>query len=386
MAALEALAAVHAEHGHLQEVILQNFVPHPRYYGAEPAEIADEAQRTDTHGEALPPPAWATPVSLDDMRDARARVAAADARRGGADPAEPLGLVAPARGRGRHRPRRAVRERRPHLARASVPVGPHDAQAARAARLRAHRAPLRVPAVHGRRLDRAGRARRDQGELLELHPAPRLRPPRGAADPARPGGRGAIAKGRDGTGAGRGGAHGAVRGDAARGDRGHAPGGRRAAPRAGGRDGDVRREPEHQRLEHLHGRLRVLRLRPGQALPGRLRARPRGAGAARARGGGVRRHGDLHAVRHPPRLGARGLRALAAGGQGGGAGDPPARLLADGGVAHERRVRPRAARGVRASAGGRALGPRRARPPRCSTTACASGSRPTSCRWRAGWR
>ena len=43
--ALEALAAVHAEHGHLQEVILQNFVPHRRYYGEEPAEIADEAQR-----------------------------------------------------------------------------------------------------------------------------------------------------------------------------------------------------------------------------------------------------------------------------------------------------------------------------------------------------
>ena len=41
--ALEALAAVHAEHGHLQEVILQNFVPHRRYYGEEPAEIATEA-------------------------------------------------------------------------------------------------------------------------------------------------------------------------------------------------------------------------------------------------------------------------------------------------------------------------------------------------------
>src|ERR671916_34253 len=40
MAALEALAAVHADHGHLQEVILQNFVPHRRYYGEEPAEIA----------------------------------------------------------------------------------------------------------------------------------------------------------------------------------------------------------------------------------------------------------------------------------------------------------------------------------------------------------
>src|SRR5215203_1812088 len=43
--ALETLAAVHAEHGHLQEVILQNFVPHRRYYGDEPAEIAEEAQR-----------------------------------------------------------------------------------------------------------------------------------------------------------------------------------------------------------------------------------------------------------------------------------------------------------------------------------------------------
>ena len=42
---LEALAAVQAEHGHIQEVILQNFVPHQRYYGEEPAEIADAAAR-----------------------------------------------------------------------------------------------------------------------------------------------------------------------------------------------------------------------------------------------------------------------------------------------------------------------------------------------------
>src|SRR5687767_14193002 len=41
LAALDALAAVHAEHGHLQEVILQNFVPHRRYYGEEPADIAE---------------------------------------------------------------------------------------------------------------------------------------------------------------------------------------------------------------------------------------------------------------------------------------------------------------------------------------------------------
>jgi FO synthase len=69
LAALEALAAVHRDYGHLQEVILQNFVPHPRYYGAEPAEIADEAQAgTRPTGEPLPLPAWATRVALDDMR------------------------------------------------------------------------------------------------------------------------------------------------------------------------------------------------------------------------------------------------------------------------------------------------------------------------------
>src|SRR4051812_45876571 len=66
--ALRALAEVHAEHGHLQEVILQNFVPHPRYYGAEPAAIADEAQRSQSHGEPAPLPGWAQPISLDDMR------------------------------------------------------------------------------------------------------------------------------------------------------------------------------------------------------------------------------------------------------------------------------------------------------------------------------
>src|SRR3954463_5861988 len=40
---LEALSPVHAEPGHLQEVILQNYAPHRRYYGEEPADIATEA-------------------------------------------------------------------------------------------------------------------------------------------------------------------------------------------------------------------------------------------------------------------------------------------------------------------------------------------------------
>jgi FO synthase len=71
---LEALAAVHAEFGHIQEVILQNFVPHQRYYGQEPAEIADAAAReywrtgvADSRPE-LPLPQWACPVSIEDMK------------------------------------------------------------------------------------------------------------------------------------------------------------------------------------------------------------------------------------------------------------------------------------------------------------------------------
>ncbi|HEU4979403.1 MAG TPA: 5-amino-6-(D-ribitylamino)uracil--L-tyrosine 4-hydroxyphenyl transferase CofH [Solirubrobacteraceae bacterium] len=68
VAALEALAAVHAEHGHLQEVILQNFVPHPRYYGAEPADIAQRAQSEGVHGEPTAMPAWGSEVSLEEMR------------------------------------------------------------------------------------------------------------------------------------------------------------------------------------------------------------------------------------------------------------------------------------------------------------------------------
>jgi FO synthase len=69
IAALEALSEAQREYGHLQEVILQNFVPHPRYYGAEPAQIADQAQRGEREpGRPLPLPGWAEPVSLDDMR------------------------------------------------------------------------------------------------------------------------------------------------------------------------------------------------------------------------------------------------------------------------------------------------------------------------------
>jgi FO synthase len=72
---LQALADVHAEYGHLQEVILQNFVPHPRYYGREPADIAANAAsaywRTGIWDGApeQPLPAWACGVGIEDMKE-----------------------------------------------------------------------------------------------------------------------------------------------------------------------------------------------------------------------------------------------------------------------------------------------------------------------------
>src|SRR3954466_8416738 len=68
MESLEALAGF----DHIQEIILQNYVPHRRYYGEEPAEIATEAAerywRTGlSEAPAKDAPKWACPVSLEDM-------------------------------------------------------------------------------------------------------------------------------------------------------------------------------------------------------------------------------------------------------------------------------------------------------------------------------
>jgi FO synthase len=73
MASLQALADVHAEYGHIQELILQNFVPHQSYYGREPAEIAtavaEEYWRTGVaSGPELDAPPWACEVTIEDMK------------------------------------------------------------------------------------------------------------------------------------------------------------------------------------------------------------------------------------------------------------------------------------------------------------------------------
>jgi len=82
---LEALAELHERYGHLQEVILQNFVPHPRYYGAEVADIADAASlkrwregedpsaratAVEARSEGPSPslPAWASEVSVEEIK------------------------------------------------------------------------------------------------------------------------------------------------------------------------------------------------------------------------------------------------------------------------------------------------------------------------------
>src|SRR5450631_2008253 len=73
VASLEALAALHGEFGHIQEVILQNFVPHQSYYGREPAQIADSAAREYwrsgvSTGPRLDAPDWACEVTIEDMK------------------------------------------------------------------------------------------------------------------------------------------------------------------------------------------------------------------------------------------------------------------------------------------------------------------------------
>ena len=78
IASLRALADLHAEHGHIQEVILQNFVPHQSYYGQEPAEIAEVAAREYWRtgvisGDGLPGGEGAGVDGSSEMGDSRAR-------------------------------------------------------------------------------------------------------------------------------------------------------------------------------------------------------------------------------------------------------------------------------------------------------------------------
>ena len=191
--AIEALAAPRGRAGRVR--------PHP---GGDPPELRPapallrrgargdrrrDAEAKGRHGRPSRADCRRGPseITLDDMRELVRACRRLMPDVGDPDPAEPLRLVAAARRGRRDRPRRAVGQRRPHLAGAPVPVAAPDAQASlrRAGYALTERLCV-YPQYMDPELDGAGRARRDQAEVLELHPAARLGPARGAADPARP--------------------------------------------------------------------------------------------------------------------------------------------------------------------------------------------------------
>ena len=327
VASLEALAEVHERHGHIQEVILQNFVPHPRYYGREVAEIADEAAAASAGaGDGSPlgrrgaDARVGVPVTLDDMKRLIAETPPPDARRRRPDPAEPLRLVGRA-GRGRRdRSRRALRQRRPHLARARRSRA--RTRSASGWRRRATRSPSGCASTRST-WTRSGWSRASSTwSSSSTGASSRARARAGAAsrpiDPEL----------------------------APRGDR-------------EGRGG--RRRSSEEELTALFAETRPEVIEEMRAAADELRAELAGEtatfvvnrninftnvcvvgcafcgfgqgkrspdayhvteddfAAAGQRGGRLRRHRDLHAGRDPPRLHARALRALAAAGEGGGA-------------------------------------------------------------------
>lgn len=72
---LEKIAEINGRFGHIQEVILQNYVPHPRYYGRDVAEIADSSAQTrwsgsddtERHTDEVDRPEWASEVTVEEM-------------------------------------------------------------------------------------------------------------------------------------------------------------------------------------------------------------------------------------------------------------------------------------------------------------------------------
>ena len=180
MASLEAIAELHGRHGHIQEVILQNFVPHQSYYGEEPAEIAEGAARAYwqtgiADGPQLPAPAWACPVSIEDMTRL-----IAETRRLMPD----IGIQVPPN----------LSDWWPELVAAGAtdlgglsangdhisPEHPFPSPAQvrkrlQARRLRPDRTAVRVLRVHRPRVGGAAGDGRDQDDVLVVHPASRLR-------------------------------------------------------------------------------------------------------------------------------------------------------------------------------------------------------------------
>ena len=307
---------------------------------------------------------------------------AVDAGRWGPGSAQPQRLVAGA-GRSRRTDLGGLTANGDHIFPEEPFPSPHQVKRSWRRGVRADRAALRLPAVHGHGLDGAGRPRRDQAQVLELHPAARQRAPlrRGSGRRVAPR---AIEKGRQGIDAFRGRADRAVRGDAAGGDRGDADRRRRAARGTGRRRRHLRRQPQHQFTNICVVGCAFCGFGQGSArpTPTSRRARLRLADRRSCR---LRRHRALHAGRHPSGPDPGGVRPLADARQGDGAAAAPPRLLADGDQPRLRTLRQRARGSLRIPARMRA----RSTPgtaARCSTTASASGFAEQAPGRRAGSR
>ena len=265
LAALRAIAASHARHGHVQEVIVQNFLPKPGTAMAKAAPCpAEDLQWAIAAARLVLPPevhVQAPPNLSDDLGAAARRRHRRLGRRVAGDgrPREPraglAGARRPARGdRGgrphagapadrlpdvRPRPRRAGSTRpcaSPCSTRPTPRAWPATPRGARGARSRRPRCST-SPAPHGAPRPRLGRWRRGRG----------------------PGRRGAR------PGGGRGGDRDALQRPRPRGAHG-GRGGRRPAPPGRRRRRDLRAQPQHQLHERLHVQVPLLRLLQGPAL------------------------------------------------------------------------------------------------------------------------
>ena len=170
MAALEALAGFE----HLQEVILQNFVPHRRYYGEEPAEIATVAAdwRTGLHDGLVRDAPWASPVGIEDMKRLIAETRRLMPGVGIQVPPNladwwPELVASGATDLG------GLSANGDHISPEHPFPSPHQARRRLAEDGVALAERLCLPALHRSRVDRPARARRDPRAIPPVHSAPR---------------------------------------------------------------------------------------------------------------------------------------------------------------------------------------------------------------------
>ncbi len=318
LATLEAIAASHRRHGHVQEVIVQNFLPKPGTSMHQwPPCPTDEFLWTIAAARLVLPTdihLQAPPNLSDDLGPPRGLGHRRLGRRLAGDrrPREPrTGLARP-----RH-PARGHRGRRPHARPPADPlprVRPRPRALARpghavpgARRLRRRGPGTRPPVVAraARYPRRSWSAPRSRSEGPPRAPPPPHRPP--VATLASTGSAvGEVLAGVTGRGdGGRGRDRDPVRRPGPRGP-GRGRGGRPAPVRRRRRRGHLRRQPQHQLHQRVHVQVQVLRLLqgpalpqpPGHALPPGAERHLRPGGRGRGAGG----HRGLPAGRHPPQV------------------------------------------------------------------------------------